>query len=120
MPTLTKQQRGLLNFITKFNDKHGYSPSYREIMASLGYASTSTVALHVDSLVERGYLRKRKYASRTLEPVNADELLLSKRIAAATRDATPEDVLIITRALIMLGFYDAAESLQKRYSGTLE
>ncbi|MEO8785324.1 MAG: hypothetical protein ABI221_03425 [Candidatus Saccharimonadales bacterium] len=66
----TKKQRDLLVFIEKFIGEHGYSPSYREIMTSLGYTSVATVALHVNSLIKRGHLQKRPGAARSLEVVN--------------------------------------------------
>jgi SOS-response transcriptional repressor LexA len=66
----TKKQRELLTFIGAFIAEHGYSPSYREIMAGLDYTSVATVALHVNSLIKRGHLRKRDFSARSLELVN--------------------------------------------------
>src|SRR5690242_10209425 len=63
----TKKQRELLTFISTFIAAHGYSPSYREIMAGLNYTSVATVALHVNSLIKRGHLVKRNYSARSLE-----------------------------------------------------
>jgi repressor LexA len=68
----TKKQKELLGFIEKFIGEHGYSPSYREIMAGLNYTSVATVALHVNSLIKRGHLRKRDHSARSLEVVKAD------------------------------------------------
>lgn len=65
----TKKQRELLGFIEDFIAEHGYSPSYREIMAGLNYTSVATVALHVNSLISRGHLRKRDRSARSLEVV---------------------------------------------------
>lgn len=69
----TKKQRELLTFIEKFITEHGYSPSYREIMQGLNYTSVATVSLHVNSLINRGHLRKRDHSARSLEVVGADE-----------------------------------------------
>jgi SOS-response transcriptional repressor LexA len=69
----TKKQRELLTFIEAFINEHGYSPSYREIMAGLNYTSVATVALHVNSLIKRGHLRKRDYNARSLEVVTPSE-----------------------------------------------
>jgi len=63
----TKKQRELLNFIEAFIGEHGYSPSYREIMSGLNYNSVATVALHINSLIARGHLRKRDKSARSLE-----------------------------------------------------
>lgn len=65
----SKKQRELLNFVDSFIQGHGYGPSYREIMRSLGYKSVSTVAVHIDGLIARGYLRKRDNSARSLEVV---------------------------------------------------
>ena len=65
----TKKQRELLKFIEEFIAQHGYSPSYREIMNGLNYNSVATVALHVNSLIKRGHLRKRDHSARSLEVI---------------------------------------------------
>ncbi|MCX6728205.1 MAG: hypothetical protein NTV39_00325 [Candidatus Saccharibacteria bacterium] len=65
----TKRQRELLNFVDGFIQGHGYGPSYREIMRSLGYKSVSTVAVHIDGLIAKGYLLKRDNSARSLEVV---------------------------------------------------
>lgn len=63
----TKKQKLLLEFIEQFIAEHGYSPSYREIMAGSNYTSVATVALHVNSLIKRGHLSKRENSARSLE-----------------------------------------------------
>ena len=65
----TKKQKELLSFIEEFVTAHGYSPSYREIMTGLNYNSVATIALHVNSLIKRGHLRKRDHSARSLELV---------------------------------------------------
>ena len=65
----SKRQRELLNFVDTFIQGHGYGPSYREIMRALGYKSVSTVAVHIDGLMSKGYLRKRDRSARSLEVV---------------------------------------------------
>lgn len=69
----TKKQRELLTFIQNFISEHGYSPSYREIMNGLRYTSVATVALHVNSLIKRGHLRKRDRSARSIEVVQVQE-----------------------------------------------
>jgi len=67
----TKRQKELLNFVDSFIQGHGYGPSYREIMRALGYKSVSTVAIHIEGLITKGYLRKRDNSARSLEVVTA-------------------------------------------------
>jgi len=83
----TKKQHDLLAFIDAFIVEHGYSPSYREIMAGLNYTSVATVALHVNSLIKRGHLRKRDRSARSLELVKpgtpAEAKVVTKQLKAS-------------------------------------
>jgi len=81
----TKKQRELLTFIQEFIAVHGYSPSYREIMDGLNYTSVATVALHVNSLIKRGHVRKRDHAARSLEVVDGalDNKLATNQVSEA-------------------------------------
>jgi hypothetical protein len=63
----TKKQKVLLEFIDSFIKVHGYSPSYREVMRGCNYTSVATVALHINSLINRGHLTKRDNSARSLE-----------------------------------------------------
>lgn len=62
----TKKQQELLQFIGDFVAEHNYAPSYREIMTMLGYKSVSTVAVHVDGLIAKGYLTKTDKSARSV------------------------------------------------------
>lgn len=97
----TKKQRELLSFIDGFIKGNGYGPSYREIMRALDYRSVSTVAIHVDGLITRGYLRKTDHSARSLQvvstaaeiakPVDTPHLdWLRHEIAARRKSETPE------------------------------
>ena len=66
----TKRQKELLDFVESFIQQYGYGPSYREVMVGLGYKSVSTVAIHIDGLISKGYLRKRDNSARSLEVVS--------------------------------------------------
>jgi SOS-response transcriptional repressor LexA len=70
----TKKQQELLKFIAEFIAQHGYSPSYREVMSGLNYTSVATVALHINSLIKRGHVRKRDRSARSLEVVEPLEV----------------------------------------------
>lgn len=62
----TKKQKELLNFIDGFIKGYGYGPSYREIMRALDYKSVSTVAIHINGLITRGWLVKKDNSARSL------------------------------------------------------
>ena len=81
----TKKQRELLSFVDGFIQGHGYGPSYREIMRALGYKSVSTVAIHIDGLIAKGYLHKRDNSARSLEVVSTQ----FSSTPASPKSATP-------------------------------
>lgn len=64
--TPTKSEHQVLTFIAQFINQHGYGPSYREIMSGCGYSTLSAVSLHVDALVQLGYLDKKERGARSL------------------------------------------------------
>ena len=81
----SKKQRELLLFIDGFIKGNGYGPSYREVMRALGYKSVSTVAIHVNGLIEKGYLRKKDHSARSIEVVTLqDEVALNTEPKASS------------------------------------
>ncbi len=70
----TKKQQELLQYIGDFIADNNYAPSYREIMAQLGYKSVSTVAVHVDGLIAKGYLTKSDKSARSIRLASEDPL----------------------------------------------
>jgi repressor LexA len=77
---LTKRQRQVLDFITDFVGKEGYSPSLEEIAAAFGLSSVATVHKHVKHLVDKGYLRKAWNRSRSVEPVPDEDSVPSLQL----------------------------------------
>jgi SOS-response transcriptional repressor LexA len=136
----TKKQRELMTYIENFIVEHGYSPSYREIMRGLHYNSVATVALHVNSLIKRGHLRKRDRSARSLEPVQpteaekvtsnqilpAEEKWLVEKVEHAFRQAEAlgaeleqaaiDRLYVLVGALRVLGLEGAAQSFIPRLS----
>lgn len=68
MEHLTKRQAEILAYITEHIKKHNYAPSYREIGEHFGLSSTATVAEHIESLKEKGYLSHQENLARSLQP----------------------------------------------------
>jgi repressor LexA len=135
----TKKQRELLTYIENFITEHGYSPSYREIMSGLGYSSVATVALHVNSLLSRGHLRKRDHSARSLEVTDgnsknittnyvapAEEKWLVEKVEHAFNQAESlgselksssiDHLYVLVGALKVLGIDGAAQSFMPRLS----
>jgi len=56
IPTITRRQKQILDFILDFMDKNGYNPSYREIAKSLGLSSPASIHEQVKKLKDQGFL----------------------------------------------------------------
>ncbi len=67
--TLTPKQKKVLDFITVFVEKNGYSPSLEEIAKHFKLKSASTVHQFIDSLQQKGYLNKAEHKQRSIEPI---------------------------------------------------
>jgi repressor LexA len=64
---LTRRQKEVMDFLSGFIEKNGYSPSYEEIAGGLDLASLATVHKHVQALEAKQYLRRSYNHSRSLE-----------------------------------------------------
>jgi repressor LexA len=64
---LTKRQKQVLDFISTFVERHGYSPSYEELATGLNLASLATVHKHIQALETKQYLNRSFNHSRSLE-----------------------------------------------------
>ena len=60
MPTRTRRQREVLDFIIRYIDGHGYEPSYQLIARELGVSSKAGIAKHIAALEEQGLLQRRR------------------------------------------------------------
>ena len=64
---LTQRQRAILDFIVESVEQRGYPPAVREIGQAVGLASPSTVHAHLQTLEDRGYLRRDPTKPRAIE-----------------------------------------------------
>src|ERR1700681_2974320 len=64
---LTKRQKDVVEFIARFVDENGYSPSYEEIARGLNLASLATVHKHISTLEAKQYLKRGFNQSRSLD-----------------------------------------------------
>jgi repressor LexA len=86
--TLTKRQKEIVDFIRKYREERGISPTQREICEEFGFSSFGTLQKHIRLLLEKGVLgrewNKRRslvVAGEELRP-HALEIPLYGRIAA--------------------------------------
>lgn len=64
---LYRRQKQILEYIRKYIDKYGYSPTLGEIAESIGVSSLATVHEHLQALVNKGIIRKFEGAVRGIE-----------------------------------------------------
>lgn len=64
---VTKRQKQVLDFIARFIDDNGYSPSYEEVARGLNLASLATVHKHISTLETKQYLKRGFNQSRSLD-----------------------------------------------------
>jgi len=86
---ITRRQKEVIDFLTTFTQKNGYSPSYEEMAQGLGLNSLATVHKHVTNLQNKGLLQRAHNRSRSIDVLaprsarkNSDRLPLMGRIAA--------------------------------------
>ena len=65
-PVLSGRQQQILDFIQEYADRHGVSPSFREIGDAVGLKAISAVKYQVEQLQEKGRLARRDRKPRTI------------------------------------------------------
>jgi repressor LexA len=66
---ITRRQKEVYDFLQRFIEEHGYSPSFEEIGAGLGLSSPATVHKHLNNLQEKGLLKRAYNRSRSIDVV---------------------------------------------------
>ena len=64
---LTKRQKEILDFVSTFIDKNGYSPSMEEIAEHFQFASLNAVFKHLSAIEARGYLHRDSNRARSIQ-----------------------------------------------------
>ena len=65
-PALSERQHRILDFIQAYAERHGVSPSFREIGDAVGLKAISAVKYQVGQLEEKGHLSRRDRMPRTI------------------------------------------------------
>lgn len=85
---ITRRQKEVLDFLSGWTQRKGYSPSYEEIATGLGLNSLATVHKHITNLHNKGLLQRSHNRSRSIDVLakkekrTGDRLPLMGRIAA--------------------------------------
>jgi repressor LexA len=67
---INPRQRQILDFLREHAERYAYPPTVREIGLAVGLSSSSTVQNHLNTLEERGFIRRDPSKSRTVEIVD--------------------------------------------------
>ncbi|MBP5698562.1 MAG: transcriptional repressor LexA [Alphaproteobacteria bacterium] len=94
---LTPKQLKLLLFIDSFIKEHGHSPSFEEMKLAVNLKSKSGIHVLLNSLEERGFVRKLAHRARALEVLKVPERVDTQIHAADVaneNDATEFSLMI--------------------------
>ena len=93
----TQRQKEILDYITRFLERHGHEPSYAQIARHLGVKSRATIAKHIAALERRGLLvRQREAGSFALNVTvndNSDEALCEVKLLGRIAAGDPLEVV---------------------------
>lgn len=67
MEELTRREKEILEFIKRSIYEHGYPPSVREIGVGVGLKSSSTVHGYLNSMEDKGWIRRNPSTPRAIE-----------------------------------------------------
>jgi repressor LexA len=110
VPTRTRRQREVLDFIIRYIDGHGYEPSYQLIARELGVSSKAGIAKHIKALEEQGLLQRRRENGSFKLDIGRTELVAPSSFEITWLDAPsngfeqePFELSSFTLPLFMLG-----------------
>jgi len=92
-----KRERQILEYISQYYQRFGYSPTMSEVAIGIGLNAPSTIHEHVENLVKKGFLTKKPGQARGMEVV-------SDKFRTAINQGAPE--------LPVLGFIAAGAPLE--------
>ncbi|MEW6181428.1 MAG: transcriptional repressor LexA [Chloroflexota bacterium] len=80
---LSERHRKILDFLTRFQEENGYSPSIREIGDSINVKSTSLVDYYLNQLENMGFISRDDRVSRSIRVLEPAERLFNRAVKAA-------------------------------------
>lgn len=93
----TKIQKEILDYVVNYFQKHGYSPTLKEIARDFGDKNITTIHQHIEALKSKGYISKKENSPRSLLVETTDQVTipLVGTIAAGNPIGVFEDPLPI-------------------------
>lgn len=108
---LTNRQKEILEYIKKFSASKKYPPSIREIAANFNLNSPATAHVHVNKLIEKGYLKRGKGSNHLLELLVPNEYekesdgVVSVPLIGKVTAGNPIEAIEVPNELISLPAY---------------
>ncbi|MRS05295.1 hypothetical protein EG832_19080, partial [bacterium] len=99
---LSERHRKIMEYLTKFQNSNGYSPSIRQIGDSINVKSTSLVDYYLNQLQQMGFIDREDRISRSIRVVNpvSETASLKEKVTEAVQNvaATLSDLVSIPLA----------------------
>jgi repressor LexA len=93
MEALTVRQQQVLELVSDHIERHGFPPSHRELMVSLGVRSQLGILKHLRALEKKGHLVCRQGSSRGITLANRPPRPAMLPIMGSVRAGRPEEAL---------------------------
>lgn len=78
--TLYKRQRQIVDFISQYVQKNGYSPTLKEIAQAIGVSSLATVHEHLAALERKKIIKKTDGQVRGIELINKNVSIITDTV----------------------------------------
>ena len=82
---LSERHRKIMEFLTRFQEKSGYSPSIRQIGDSIGVKSTSLIDYYLNQLQQMGIIERDQHVSRSIRVINPIPPTTAQRVTEVVR-----------------------------------
>jgi len=96
---LTELERGVLDCVIEYVQRHMYPPTVREIGATLDIRSTRSVSDHLRSLERKGWIERTRSRSRGIRVITTPGSRGTAAVRVAFEPAQPADAGWMQRAL---------------------
>lgn len=84
---LSERHRKIMDFLGRFQEQSGYSPSIRQIGDSIGVKSTSLIDYYLNQLQQMGFIDRDEHVSRSIRVLKTPSSV-SQRVTEVVRNAS--------------------------------
>ncbi len=82
---LSERHRKIMEFLSRFQEQSGYSPSIRQIGDSIGVKSTSLIDYYLNQLQQMGIIERDQHVSRSIRVINPIPPATAQRVTEVVR-----------------------------------